>query len=131
MLYPLPALTTLLALLVYFVLTLNVGFARSRYKIAAPAVVGDPEFERVYRVQMNTLEQLVLFVPSLWLFALFLSPVWASLSGAVWIVGRVLYAVGYYRAAERRHAGFGVASIGLVILWVGATYGVVRSLLVA
>jgi hypothetical protein len=59
MLYPLPALTTLLALLVHFALTLNVGFARMRYKIAAPAVSGHPEFDRVYRVQMNTLEQLV------------------------------------------------------------------------
>ena len=131
MLYPLPALTTLLALLVYFVVTLNVGLARGRYKIVAPAVSGHPDFERVYRVQMNTLEQLVLFLPSLWLFALFLSSVWASAFGAVWIVGRVLYAIGYYRDADKRHGGFGLAFGGFAPLWLGAVYGVARALLAA
>ena len=131
MLYPLPALTTLVALLVYFAVTTNVGLARARYKIAAPAVSGHPDFDRAYRVQMNTLEQLVLFLPSLWLFALFLSPIWASVFGAVWIIGRVLYAIGYYRAAEKRSAGFGLAFAGVAPLWLGAAYGVARALIVA
>lgn len=131
MLYPLPALTTLVALLVYFAVTTNVGLARARYKIAAPAVSGHPDFDRAYRVQMNTLEQLVLFLPSLWLFALFLSPIWASVFGAVWIIGRVLYAIGYYRAAEKRSAGFGLAFAGFAPLWLGAAYGVARALIVA
>lgn len=129
--YALPALTTLIALLVYFVVTVNVARAHVRFKVEVPAMTGHPDFERVYRVQMNTLEQLALFLPSLWLFAMFLNPAWASLFGAVWIVGRVLYAIGYYRAAEKRGAGFGIAFAGLAPLWLGAAYGVVRALLQA
>jgi len=127
----LPALTTLVALLLYFVTIANVGRARFRDKIVAPAVTGHPRFERVFRVQMNTLEQLVLFLPALWLFALLLSPVWASLLGVVWIVGRALYAIGYYRAAEKREAGFVIASIAFAVLWLGAAWGAVRMLLSA
>src|SRR4029453_15860904 len=97
----LPALTTLVALLLYFATIANVGLARIRYKIVAPAVTGTVEFERVFRVQMNTLEQLVLFLPALWLFALLLSPIWASVLGTVWIIGRAIYAMGYSRAAEK------------------------------
>jgi glutathione S-transferase len=125
----LPALTTLVALLLYFVTTVNVGRARVKYKIEAPAVTGHPDFERVYRVQMNTLEQLVGFLPALWLFAVYVSAPWASALGALWIAGRVLYAVGYYRAAEKRSAGFGLGALAFVLLWLGATWGVVRALL--
>jgi len=80
---------------------------------------------------MNTLEQLVLFLPALWLFALLLSPVWASLLGVVWIVGRALYATGYYRDAEKRSVGFVIASIAFAVLWLGAALGAVRMLLSA
>ena len=125
----LPALTTLVALLLYFVITVNVGRARMKYKIEAPAVTGHPDFERAYRVQVNTLEQLIVFLPALWLFAFYVSPAWASVLGTVWIAGRALYAVGYYRAAERRGAGFGISMLASVALWLGATWGVVRVLL--
>jgi hypothetical protein len=125
----LPALTTLVALLLYFVIVVNVARARVKYKIAAPAVSGHPDFERVYRVQVNTVEQLIAFLPALWLFALYVSPSWASVFGTVWIAGRALYAVGYYRAAERRGAGFGISVLAYVALWLGATWGVVRALL--
>ncbi len=86
------------------------GVARAKYKIEAPAVIGHPDFERVFRVQVNTLEQLVAFLPALWLFALYVSPAWASVLGAVWIVGRVLYAVGYVPAADKRGPGPSSAS---------------------
>ncbi len=129
MTYGLPALTTLIALLFYFVVTLNVARAHEKYKVAVPAMTGQPDFERVYRVQMNTLEQLALFLPSLWLFAIYVSPAWASLLGAVWIVGRILYAIGYYQAAEKRSAGFVISFAGAALLWLGAAYGVVRVLL--
>jgi uncharacterized MAPEG superfamily protein len=125
----LPALTTLIALLLYFVVTINVGRARVKYKIMAPAVTGHPDFERAYRVQMNTLEQMIAFLPALWLFAAYVSGPWASALGALWIAGRALYAVGYYRAAEKRGAGFGIAALAFVALWLGAAWGVVRTLL--
>jgi uncharacterized membrane protein YecN with MAPEG domain len=125
----LPALTTLIALLLYFMTIVNVARARGRFKIEAPAISGNPDFERVFRVHMNTLEQLVVFLPALWLFALYLSPAWASLVGAVWIVGRAMYAMGYYRAAEKRGAGFGFAFFAVAVLWFGALWGVVSALL--
>ena len=78
---------------------------------------------------MNTLEQLVAFLPALWLFALYVSPAWASAIGAVWIVGRALYAIGYYRAAEKRGTGFVIAFAALAVLWIGAVWGVVAALL--
>ena len=129
MTYALPALTTLIALLFYLFVTVNVARAHAKYKVEVPAMTGDPDFERVYRVQMNTLEQLAFFLPSLWLFAIFVSPAWASLFGAIWIVGRILYAIGYYEAAEKRSAGFLISFAGSAALWLGAAYGVVRVLL--
>ena len=125
----LPALTTLVAVLLYFMTLTNVALARAKYKIAAPAVSGNPDFERVFRVQMNTLEQLVAFLPALWLFALYVSPAWASVIGAVWIVGRVFYAVAYVQAAARRGPGAVTGFVALAVLWVGALWGVVGALL--
>jgi glutathione S-transferase len=127
--YALPALTTLAALLFYVVTIVNVGRARGRFKIDGPAVTGHPDFERVVRVQMNTLEQLVAFLPALWLFAFYLSPNWAATIGSAWIAGRVIYAVGYYRAADKRAAGFGITVLAFTALWVGAAWGVARALM--
>jgi len=127
--YALPALTTLAALLFYVMTIVNVGRARGRYKIDGPAVTGNPDFERVFRVQMNTLEQLIAFLPALWLFAFYVSPSWAATLGSAWIAGRVIYAVGYYRAAEKRAAGFGITVLAFAALWVGALWGIVRTLM--
>lgn len=124
----LPALTTLLALAFYIVTGIKVGVARGRYKIEAPAVTGDPAFERAYRVQMNTLEQIVAFLPALWLYATFGNPFIASGLGLLWIVGRIWYAVGYYRAAGKRGPGFVLTFIAFAALWTGAAYGVLRLL---
>jgi uncharacterized membrane protein YecN with MAPEG domain len=88
-----PGLVTVAALVVYYGLSLNVGRARVRYGVAPPKTNGSPDFERVLRAQENTTEQLVLFLPSLWLYALFVNPLWAAVLGSVWIVGRVLYAL--------------------------------------
>jgi glutathione S-transferase len=126
---PLPALTTLIAVLLYFTTIVNVAFARTKYKIIAPAITGNADFERVFRVQMNTLEQLIAFLPALWLFALYVNPAWSSVLGAGWIVGRALYAVGYTRAASKRGTGFVIAFSALAILWLGALWGVVSALL--
>ena len=125
----LPALTTLVAVLLYFMTIVNVAFARNKYKVAGPATTGNADFERVFRVQINTLEQIAAFLPSLWLFALYVSPAWASSIGAAWIVGRALYAVGYTRAAAKRGTGFTLAALATVTLWLGALWGVVAALL--
>lgn len=126
-----PSLVTVTALIVYFLLTANVGRARARYKVTPPQMSGDPDFERVVRVQQNTLEQLVIFLPALWLFAVFVSPVWGAGVGAVWIVGRIAYAWGYYQAAEKRTIGFGISSLATLILLGGSLVGISLSLLQA
>ena len=124
-----PALVTLLAILVYIVTAINVGRAREKYKIAAPAITGNVDFERIFRIQMNTLEQLAAFLPALWLSSIYLSPLWSSAFGLIWIVGRILYAIGYAKTAERRDVGFVTAFVAFAALWAGAAFGVVRALL--
>ena len=112
-----PALVSALALLLYIAVFVAVGRVRLRYKIMAPAVTGAPEFERAFRIQQNTLEQLVWFIPALWLFSLYVSPAWGGIIGLVWIAGRAYYAISYYRDPETRGPGFmiGFASAALLI----------------
>ena len=76
--YLYPSLVTALTLLLHQVLTINVGRARAKYKIMPPAMSGDENFERVVRVQQNTLEQLVFFLPALWLFSVYVNPFWGG-----------------------------------------------------
>lgn len=124
----LPALVTGLALVLYVMVFVNVARARGRYQVEAPAVTGNPAFERVFRVHQNTVEQLVLFLPALWLFSLFVSPLWGAAIGLVWVLGRLHYAWGYYRDAARRHVGFGIAAICSLVLLIGAFVGMLGAL---
>src|SRR5438094_3735877 len=101
-----PALVSALALLLYVAVFANTGRLRLRFGIKAPAVIGAPEFERAFRVQQNTIEQLVVFLPALWLFALYISPLWGGVLGLIWIGARAFYAVSYYREPESRGPGF-------------------------
>ncbi|HTO42405.1 MAG TPA: MAPEG family protein [Rhizomicrobium sp.] len=119
--YPLVSIVSLLTLLLYFVMIARVGRGRSKYGIEAPAVTGHPDFERLVRVQMNTLEWMPLFLVSLWLFALS----WdadrvAAAIGLVWIVGRVLYLAGYAKAAPSRMLGFFIQGPATMVLLLGA-----------
>jgi len=123
----LPSLVTGLALLLNLMLVINVSRARGRYKVQAPATSGDPGFERVFRVQQNTLEQFVIFLPALWLFSYFVSPVWGSGIGALWILARIFYAWSYYRDAAARGPGFGISAICTVVLLVGSFVGMLRA----
>lgn len=123
-----PSLVTVASLLMYFVVTINVGRARAKYKIMPPQMIGDQNFERVVRVQQNTLEQLILFLPSLWLFSLFVSPLWGASIGATWVLGRILFAWGYYQAAEKRTLGFGISSLTTITLLIGALVGIILPL---
>ncbi|WP_158753657.1 MAPEG family protein [Dyella sp. S184] len=124
----LPALVTLLTVLLLFGTMWAVGHARSKYNIKAPAISGDPAFERAYRVQMNTLESTVMFLPTLWLAASYGFSGWAGIAGLVWIVGRVWYALAYLQDAGKRGPGFAVSMIGWVAALVMAGIGVFRVL---
>jgi len=122
-------LVIVLALLEFLLFGQAVGRARTRYKVPAPAMSGHEVFDRYFRAQMNTLEQLVLFLPSIWLFGHYINA-WAAVAlGVLFIVGRALYFRGYVQAAESRHAGFVLSAIPNVTLLVGALIGVVRAVL--
>ncbi len=114
------ALVTCLTLLFYFYTSVRVAKARAAFKIKAPAISGNPDFERVFRVQMNTLEWLPIFLPSLWLFAVYVSDLYAALAGVIWIVGRALYMTGYEKAAEKREPGFFIQSMAAGVLLLGS-----------
>ena len=96
------ALITIFAILMYVSTGLMVARARAKYGVTAPAITGNADFERVFRVQMNTLEWMPIFLPTLWLFAIYISDPVAAAVGVVWIAGRVLYMTGYSQAAEKR-----------------------------
>jgi glutathione S-transferase len=128
--HPYVALATLLALLVYAWIFMRVGQARYKYGVEAPSVTGNLDFERHYRVQVNTIESLVVFLPSLWLFAIFWNAdLIAAALGLVWAFGRILYAVGYAKAASSRSQGFTISAVALLILLLGALAGVVWALI--
>jgi len=125
----LSAAVTVLSILFVFYTGLLVARMRGKHKIDAPAVTGNPEFERAYRVQVNTLEQFVMFLPLLWLATRYFEPLpWLpAVLGLVWIIGRILYMNGYVTAPEKRSTGFlitVVATAGLLIL---SVWGIVEA----
>jgi glutathione S-transferase len=120
---------TLLTLLVYLVISLNVGRARGKYGVKAPAVTGNEYFERAYRVQMNTLEQMVFFLPSMWLYSLLLTDKGAAVGGLIWVIGRVIYSVAYVQKPASRGAGFTISFMAAIGLFLGAAYGIVKALI--
>jgi len=128
---PYVAIVTVLALLQFFWFGWQVGVARTKYNIAAPAVTGNEVFERVFRVQMNTLEQLVVFLPALWIFASFISPLWAAGLGAIFIIGRAIYARTYVKDPKGRSAGFALTALPNLALLVGILIWAVMALMKA
>lgn len=118
-------LAILLALVEYIVFIGVVGTARGKFGVEAPAVVGNPDFERLYRVQQNTLEQLMLFIPGILGFAHYVDPTWAAGIGAVYLIGRILYFFGYRTAAEKRAIGASLSIFPNIALVIGALIGLI------
>ena len=125
----LDAFVILLALLEYVVFGMLVGRARGKHGVNAPATAGHPVFERYFRVHYNTLEQLVVFVPAMWLYGTYVSPSWAAGLGLVYIAGRLAYLLGYVADPRKREIGFGLSALPLLILLLGALWGTGRTLL--
>lgn len=129
----LAAIVTILAIILYTAMGWQVGAMRAKHKIDAPATTGHPEFERAYRVQMNTLEAMPVFLPGLWLASLYFSGkvpgAWwvPALCGLLWIVGRYLYMRGYMAAAGKRSTGFTVSALAQIALLLLAVAGIVMS----
>jgi glutathione S-transferase len=126
---PFVAIVTVLALLQFFWLSLQVGRARGRYGVAAPATTGNEVFERHFRVHMNTLEQLVMFLPALWIFAAYISPLWAAALGVVFILGRAIYAMSYVRDPKTRSLGFGLTFLPTFAMLIGILAWAIRAIL--
>jgi glutathione S-transferase len=122
------AAATLLALVLYLALTMNAGRARARYGVKAPAVTGNENFERAYRIQMNTVEQMVFLLPALWLCAVLLSDKGAAMLGLIWVAGRVIYALAYTRDPQTRGPGILIAMLAQTALFLGAAIGLARAL---
>jgi glutathione S-transferase len=118
--YHFTALVTCLAVLFYVFASTRVSRARIAYGVKLPATSGHPDFERVVRVHMNTLEWMPIFLPSLWLFAVYVSDIDAAGLGLIWIVGRILYMIGYMRAVEKRGPGFAIQGLACAVLLFGA-----------
>ena len=114
------ALVTLLTASVYFWMTTQVARTRQKAGILAPVMTGDPVLERTIRAHLNTLEWLPIFLPSLWLFAVYWNSNVAAAVGVVWLVVRIVYFVGYVSEARKRFPGFFIQSLAAVLLLVGA-----------
>jgi len=123
------ALVTGIALVTYMAVTINVGRARVKFNVQPPATTGNANFERVLRVQQNMLEHMVPFLAGLWIFSLFVDAKIGAGLGGVWILGRILYAWGYYQAAEKRGPGFGIAILSQFALILGSLYGAIMAVI--
>ena len=123
------AIITVVALLEYMVFSFQVGAARGKYDVPAPATTGNEIFERLNRVQQNTLEQLIVFLPTLWIFALHTSVTGAAILGTLFIIGRAIYAITYVADPAKRSAGFLLGFLANACLLLGGLYGATKDLL--
>lgn len=123
------AIVIVLALVQYFVFGMLVGKARGTYEVHAPAMSGHPVFERYYRVHQNTLEMLVMFIPSIVLFSYLVRPDIAAGIGAIYLVGRIIYLRAYVADPGKRGLGFMVSMLPVLVLLLGSGVAAVLSLL--
>jgi glutathione S-transferase len=122
-------IVTVLSLALYVYMGIRVSQARQKFGVPAPATSGNPDFERVFRVQANTAEWLVIYLPALWLFSMFVHDYIAAILGIVWIVGRYVYMEGYAEAADKRSAGFAIQALATLVLLLGTLVGIIWGML--
>ena len=122
-------IVTALAILQFIVFGYKVGRARGRYGVKAPAISGHEIFERLFRVQQNTLEQLIVFLPGIFLFSRYFSPAVAAGIGVVYLIGREIFAYSYVKEPAKRELGYALSFLPATFLVLGGLYGAVRSLL--
>lgn len=113
-------IVTVLAIMQFYWFGIEVGKMRGKHECKAPAITGAPEFERMFRVQQNTMEQLVMFLPALWLYASFVNPLWGAGMGVIYLIGRFIYRLSYVRDPAGRSLGFMISVIptSVMLVWV-------------
>jgi glutathione S-transferase len=119
------AIVTLVAVVIYFIMATRVAWARGKFGVKHPGTTGDPDFERIFRAHVNTLEWMPTFLVPLWLCAAYFSDGAAAIAGLLWIAGRIVYFIGYSRAVEKRLPGFFIQSTACLLLIMGAAAGIV------
>jgi uncharacterized MAPEG superfamily protein len=112
------AIVTILALAQFILFSIQVGSMRGKHGVKAPAITGHPEFERMFRVQQNSMEQLVAFIPALWMFAYLVNPLWGAGMGLVFIVGRFIYRSSYIKDPDARGMGFTITFVPTAVMLV-------------
>ena len=123
------AIVTIIALAQYVFFAIQVGAMRAKHGVNAPAVTGHQEFERMFRIQQNTMEQLVAFIPALWIFAWLVNPLWGAGFGVVFIIGRFIYWSSYRKDPASRGAGFTITFLPTVVMLVWSLIDAVWSYL--
>jgi uncharacterized MAPEG superfamily protein len=121
-------IVAMLALLEYFFFSIKVGQARGKYGVKAPATTGNEMFERYNRVHQNTMEQLVMFLPSLFTFASLVSDIWAAIIGVVFIIGRAAYFNLYIADPDKRGTGVLISILATAVLIIGSLIGAIMKL---
>jgi uncharacterized membrane protein YecN with MAPEG domain len=122
-------IVTVLAVLQFIVFGFQVGGAREKYGVKAPAIAGNETFERLFRIQQNTLEQLIGLIPGIYLFSRYFNPLWAAALGAVYLAGRQIYAAAYVKDPSKRTLGFGLSFLPMAVLLIGGLVGAVWHLI--
>ena len=123
------AIITILALLQFVFFGIKTGQMRAKHGVKAPDIIGDPEFMRMFRIHQNTMEQLVVFIPALWIFSHYFEPTWGAGIGLIYIASRFVYFLGYLKDAGDRGKGFGIGFATLMVLTVGSIVGAVMQML--
>lgn len=121
------AIVTILALVQVFVYAFQVGQARVKYEVSAPNIIGNPDFERAFRVHQNTVEQLIVFVPALWMFGYYVNALIGAGVGLVFIIARLIYRNAYLGDPNARGRGFGLGAAAMAVLLVGGLIGAALS----
>ena len=123
------AIITVLALMQFIFFGMRVGQMRGKHGVKAPDMTGDPEFMRMFRIHQNTMEQLIVFVPALWIFAHYWDPKWGAAIGLIYIASRFVYYLGYLKDPKDRGRGFGIGFAAITVLLVGGIAGAVMQML--
>ena len=122
-------LVTILAILQFFCFGILVGRARKKYGVQPPAMVGNPIVERLIRVQQNTLEVLMMFIPSLWIASRHWGDIWPAVLGAIYLFGRMVYLQGYRADPKKRHVGYGISIVPVLLLMLVSLIAIIRGLI--